>query len=64
MDGTLLWIKDGKHIIFQRTTYTYIHDLGKYNDAVEDLYIINSDGSGMQNLTNDGKSALKKISKK
>ncbi len=63
MDGTLLWTKDGKHIIFQRTTHTYDHDLRQYTQQ-NDLFIINPDGTGMQNLTNDGKSALKKAAGK
>jgi Tol biopolymer transport system component len=59
-DNNPFWTKDGLHIVFQRITYTYDHDAGRYKPEVRDLYVMSSDGTGLQNLTNDGISTLVK----
>lgn len=57
MDGHAQWTRDGEHIIFGRTYYKYDHSKKQYTD-VSDLFIINKDGTGLQNLTNNNVSSL------
>jgi Tol biopolymer transport system component len=58
-DAAPRWTKDGQYIIFERQTYVYDHAVSQYQRTL-DLYVIKSDGTGMQKLTNDGESGLLK----
>jgi Tol biopolymer transport system component len=62
-DGFPFWTQDGKHIVFQREPYRYDHGAGKYKIEVKDLHVMNPDGTGLQNLTNDGISSVGKQQK-
>ncbi len=53
------WTKEGQYIIFERQTYVYDHAISQYQRTL-DLYVIKSDGTAMQKLTNDGQSGLLK----
>jgi Tol biopolymer transport system component len=59
MDNAPRWIKDNKHIIFQRDSYNYNHSTKQYTQE-QDLYLMSIDGPALQNLTNDGASSLLK----
>ena len=59
MDNSPQWLKDGQHIIFQREYDQYDYNIMQYKYSY-DLYIVNKDGTGLQNLTNNGKSTLYK----
>ena len=58
-DNNPRWLNDGKHIMFQRVTYKWDDSINQYTQS-EDLYIVNYDGTGMYNLTNNGVSTLNK----
>jgi Tol biopolymer transport system component len=61
MDARPRWTKDGQYIYFNRTAYTYNHDRRAYNQEIRDIYIIKADGTGLQNISNDGISDLLKV---
>jgi hypothetical protein len=59
LDGPPHWIKDSDHILFERQNYTYDQEIGHYHVS-KDLYIIRSDGTGLQRLTSTGRSTIAK----
>lgn len=59
IDDKPLWTNDGKYIIFERQVWTYNHEVRDYAKE-ENIYIINTDGSSLQKLTDDGISSLTK----
>jgi Tol biopolymer transport system component len=59
MDGPPHWIKDNDHIVFERQNYVYNSSTGHYNVS-KDLYIVRSDGTGLQRLTSTGRSTIAK----
>jgi Tol biopolymer transport system component len=61
MDNAPRWTRDGAYIYFQRQTYTYDNSQANYK-LISDMYIMKPDGSSLQNLSNNGTSALLKTS--
>ncbi|MCX6142503.1 MAG: hypothetical protein NTZ35_04715 [Ignavibacteriales bacterium] len=59
MDEFPRWLKNGTHILFERSTYHYNQASGELA-VTPDLYVIRADGSGLQYLTNNGNSSLSK----
>lgn len=53
------WLNDSKHIVFQFERDTYDTSLGRPVPSM-DLYVMKIDGTGLQQLTNDGRSVLLK----
>ena len=59
MDDFPHWLKDGTHIVFQRNT-TIFNDTTNDYEYLEDVFLVNSDGTGMQNLTKNKTSGMSK----
>lgn len=58
-DSKPVFLNDGQHIIFLREYAEYDYSVNQYKYS-KDLHIVNKDGSGFQNLTNNGVSSLYK----
>jgi Tol biopolymer transport system component len=59
MDYGPRWLIDNTHIIFQRNYQQYDNNIHQYTN-INDLYVVNKDGTGLQNVTNNGKSSVYK----